>query len=180
MSMKVPAMYRDVIKHTLDGFENYTVDERGDVGSWVRLVAIESTYAFVEQATEDADSPSHHALKQDSIMDLLVAQLLKQAVEKLDVVREAAMKTLTLIASRRDKLQVQDSPVWDQLWSAFQRTSSCKSDDAAVSEAILDRNQGRQQRGVAHTLLPFVDVPAYKDKLLEGAILSGVRGHLCH
>ena len=75
----------------LDGLTDYTSDERGDVGSWVRIACIKSLTAFAEilfPASPTLDNFAnylppvryHHA----------IGGILKQGVERLDNVRQLA------------------------------------------------------------------------------------------
>ncbi|KAK4049362.1 hypothetical protein OIO90_005491 [Microbotryomycetes sp. JL221] len=77
--------------HTcLAGVDDYSVDQRGDVGSWVRIacldaLAVVGTKAFTRLSQE--------------VLDKIVAAALKQAVEPLDSVREAAARCLSKLAT---------------------------------------------------------------------------------
>jgi hypothetical protein len=91
----------DMLDALLAGLEDYTADERGDVGSWVRIACIHgltsfSTSMFAHAAAitdfETYFSPArYHAA---------VAGILKQGVERLDNVRQQAGEAIgTLLAA---------------------------------------------------------------------------------
>lgn len=75
----------------LDGLTDYTSDERGDVGSWVRIACIKGLTVFSEILLPAASNL-------DSLTDYLpsvkyhdtIGGILKQGVERLDNVRQLA------------------------------------------------------------------------------------------
>lgn len=82
-----------VMDALLDALDDYAIDNRGDVGSWVREAAMEAlercSYLLCKQQVLDQPEPF------DSILATkVVGGLAKQAVEKIDKVRDAAGKTL--------------------------------------------------------------------------------------
>ena len=70
--------------------EDYCVDNRGDVGSWVREAAMDAIPDLVAaaQATEES-SPARETLREERVAEI-VSALLKQAAEKIDRVRASA------------------------------------------------------------------------------------------
>ena len=74
--------------------EDYCVDNRGDVGSWVREAAMEALPSVV--AAAQASAPGASAGDSSAIPSsaAVVAALLKQASEKIDRVRAAAFAAL--------------------------------------------------------------------------------------
>ena len=79
-----------ILETIIAGFDDYTNDQRGDVGSWVRLASIASISKILPLAQGD--------LLTQERLDRIVASLLKQTVERLDNVREAAGVLLESIA----------------------------------------------------------------------------------
>ncbi|EKM79449.1 hypothetical protein AGABI1DRAFT_120846 [Agaricus bisporus var. burnettii JB137-S8] len=86
-----PPMVQSIIDSLLSGLNDYTIDERGDVGSWVRIACVQgltscisdlfAVAASVENFEEYLPLPKYqHA----------VAGILKQGVERLDNVRQEA------------------------------------------------------------------------------------------
>ena len=61
--------------------DDYTVDSRGDVGSWIRMAACESLLPIFK-----------HASQQD--VRVTIGKLLRLSVEKMDKVRTVAGRTL--------------------------------------------------------------------------------------
>ena len=85
----------------LGGLDDYTIDERGDVGSWIRIVCIQGLTSTSELLFRDACSiPDFDSYLPPRKYHTAVAGILKQGVERLDNVRQQAgacfMKILTL------------------------------------------------------------------------------------
>jgi tubulin-specific chaperone D len=73
------------------GLSDYTIDERGDVGSWIRMACMDGLTAFAEILVGNVRA--HEDLSQYLPPDryhLAVAGILKQGVERLDNVRACA------------------------------------------------------------------------------------------
>jgi len=109
-----------VMMSLFEALEDYSVDNRGDVGSWVRDAAMDGlercTYILckrnstgstrrsdeVEPVQELPNSVMVKNNQMDSLFDanlasILVEGICKQAVEKMDKLREAAAKVLQRI-----------------------------------------------------------------------------------
>lgn len=80
--------FASVVQIHLESLDDYSTDQRGDVGSWIRTAAI----------TGLAD------LSERGPVNLLevVNGILKQGVEKLDNVREIAGRALRKIAKQNE------------------------------------------------------------------------------
>ena len=81
-----------ILETIITGFDDYTNDQRGDVGSWVRLASITST----SELFSTVRLFEAQLLTQERL-DRIVASLLKQGVERLDNVREASGMVLESI-----------------------------------------------------------------------------------
>lgn len=106
----------EVMQALFGALDDYAVDNRGDVGSWVREAAMDAlqrcTFILCRRdgvavrtapVAEDESGPSGmdanaisttHQLFDSAIAQDLVAGIAKQAVEKIDKIREIAVKTL--------------------------------------------------------------------------------------
>lgn len=91
----MPALDTKLIMTALfDGLEDYTTDQRGEVGSLVRNICLEQiTNIILLQHDQSRLDPG--------LLDALVFQLLKQSVEKLDIVREQAGRELKRLSGIR-------------------------------------------------------------------------------
>lgn len=96
----------------LKALDDYSVDNRGDVGSWVREAAMDGlercTYILCKRDSIGGRSgridsslelePNHlHLLFDENLATSIVGGICKQAVEKMDKLREAAAKVLQRI-----------------------------------------------------------------------------------
>lgn len=108
-----------VMQALFRALDDYAVDNRGDVGSWVREAAMDALERCMfilckrdsvavriapavgheyEPSSMDANAISTtHQLFNSGIAQDLVAGIAKQAVEKIDKIREIAVKTLQRI-----------------------------------------------------------------------------------
>lgn len=111
--MSLFLLIKDKIMTTLlKALDDYSVDNRGDVGSWVREAAMDGlercTYILckrdsigrIDPALElesSADNNQLHSLFDANLATSIVGGICKQAVEKMDKLREAAAKVLQRI-----------------------------------------------------------------------------------
>lgn len=115
-----------VMRALFRALDDYAVDNRGDVGSWVReaaMVALERCTSILckrdivalraasatghESELGDMEvnaSSTSHRLFDSGIAQDLVAGIAKQAVEKIDKMREIAIKTLQRILYHQEHL----------------------------------------------------------------------------
>lgn len=75
-----------VLKTLLDGLEDYSVDERGDVGSWVRISSLQGLSSSVELILRSDIRNPNDWLPQELYLGIW-AGMLKQGAERLDNVR---------------------------------------------------------------------------------------------
>ncbi|CAJ1420847.1 unnamed protein product [Effrenium voratum] len=85
-----------LLKALQGAMQDYATDRRGDVGSWVREVAMEVAVALLQQ--QKVGAPPRLGSSTD-----LLAQLLRQAVEKIDRLRERAFGLLRLLCFGRTR-----------------------------------------------------------------------------
>lgn len=88
-------MSSDVVNSLVDallgGLEDYTLDERGDVGSWVRMACIQALTTISELLFGVGGSiPDFKAYFPPQKYLAIAAGMLKQGVERLDNVRQTA------------------------------------------------------------------------------------------
>ncbi|SPP79297.1 tubulin-specific chaperone D [Drosophila guanche] len=77
-----PANFDKVIVCLLRALEEYTLDNRGDIGAWVREAAMQSLYQIITQCPPAMLSPEH--------VHQIVVGFMQQAVEKIDRTRGLA------------------------------------------------------------------------------------------
>ncbi|WVR03591.1 hypothetical protein IAU60_000583 [Kwoniella sp. DSM 27419] len=86
-----PEQFEAVLLALLQGLEDYTTDQRGDVGSWVRATCCSSLGRAVSLNDKRA------GLITIELFDSIVGGLIKQAAEKLESVRSEAALALVLM-----------------------------------------------------------------------------------
>ena len=88
----------DLFKALISGLEDYTVDERGDVGSWVRIACIQGITSFSTTMFRYASTiPEFSKHFPSELYHAAIAGILKQGVERLDNVRQQAGERLVLL-----------------------------------------------------------------------------------
>ncbi|KAJ4905299.1 Tubulin-folding cofactor D [Raphanus sativus] len=89
----------EVMDTLLKALDDYSVDNRGDVGSWVREAAIHGlekcTYILCKKVGDHTNDSS--SLYDSNLANRLIGGIVKQGVEKMDKLRETAAKALQRI-----------------------------------------------------------------------------------
>ncbi|CAH2063338.1 unnamed protein product [Thlaspi arvense] len=90
----------EVMDTLLTALDDYSVDNRGDVGSWVREAAIHGlekcTYILCKKMGTNSAGDSS-SLFDSNLANRLIGGIVKQGVEKMDKLRETAAKSLQRI-----------------------------------------------------------------------------------
>ncbi|GAA5904049.1 hypothetical protein JCM5296_002517 [Sporobolomyces johnsonii] len=139
----------------LAGFSDYTTDQRGDVGSWVRISTVRAFARLVPLLL----SRSSAVLTQERL-DRVIAATAKLAVERLDSVREVAGRGLI--------------EVWDAAAVVRGEGSRAVLRGGAVFEEAAGgkRSRWRNISWASEHILPLLAVPEYRTEILEGALLA--------
>lgn len=84
----------------LGGLDDYSIDERGDVGSWIRIACIQGLTSVSKLLISNASSiQSFETYFPPSSYRRAISGILRQGVERLDNVRqEAGDKFMQLLA----------------------------------------------------------------------------------
>ena len=90
-----PACFTRMYNSLVTGLEDYTMDERGDVGSWIRVACMRGLAAFIKAAYT---STGAYPLRPEEYHEG-VAGILKQGMERLDNVRHVAGEAFMQIYS---------------------------------------------------------------------------------
>lgn len=79
-----------------DGLDDYTIDERGDVGSWIRIACVKGLTSFTEILFSYASViPNFEEYLPASKFHNAIGGMLKQGVERLDSVRQEVGTNIT-------------------------------------------------------------------------------------
>ncbi|KAI8970360.1 armadillo-type protein [Mycotypha africana] len=132
---------------------DYSIDQRGDVGSWVRVSVMELLNYLVPCVSRlDSSRPEKPPYLTTSNTRDIIAALLKQSVERIDKVRSTAGRVLFNVISSCDNLIY---PGKEFLRDKFQRALEWLS----PSDMYL-------------TMVQILDIPEYRFELLTGLITS--------
>ncbi|GAA5998840.1 Cin1p [Rhodotorula paludigena] len=159
LATSMPDLLSSALSALTLGFSDYTTDQRGDVGSWVRSATVIAWATLLPMLLP----PGAGELAKQKLVDGVVASIIKQAIEKLDGVREAAGSALM------------------KLWE-WQSTRDCEGEVVVLRKsdvwreiASAERQEWRDLTWAAERMLPLLSVPEYRDELLEGAVLSNTQ-----
>ncbi|KIY64974.1 ARM repeat-containing protein [Cylindrobasidium torrendii FP15055 ss-10] len=122
-----PNVFRQLVDKLLDGLDDYTTDERGDVGSWVRISCINGLTAIVEAlVVHSAGIQEYELYFPPETYHAIVNGILKQGFERLDNVRhdsgECIQRFINLSPPATDKPQRWALPDADILRGLFVAT----------------------------------------------------------
>ncbi|KAJ1303413.1 hypothetical protein OPQ81_011604 [Rhizoctonia solani] len=157
-SSTLKRMYETV----LSGFEDYTVDQRGDVGSWVRIATLRAI-ASISQAI------FHNRLRLERFEEYLppdlwhqaIGGVLKQGVERLDNVRVVAGEQLMHL--------VWNSHIRNHASGAWAVPGLDKLELAFPLDQAVPWNVGEW---LFPRVPPLLDIAAYREVVLSGIITS--------
>ncbi|THH31462.1 hypothetical protein EUX98_g2715 [Antrodiella citrinella] len=147
----------------LAGLQDYTTDERGDVGSWIRMVCIKGlTDVAIVLLNNGAHIPALPDYFPPSKFHDAIGGTLKQGVERLDNVRQhAGQQILRLL-----EFQVPDFPGNGQ-WLIH--------GDALMRQLFLSGEEisgWHEGSWLFPKAVRLLEIPEYRQKLLSGFVLS--------
>lgn len=171
-----PSLVQIILGTLLSGLDDYTIDERGDVGSWIRVACVQgltsciADLVFVSGFIDSFDEylPLH-------MYQQAVAGILKQGVERLDNVRQEAGTCITRLLGLPPVRSVEltwtlpGSSLLEECFSKMDASESRFPWLAGTSSDILDWSDGAWLFPRAVRLL---NVPEYRSSVLRGLILS--------
>ncbi|KAG6814258.1 hypothetical protein H0H92_015373 [Tricholoma furcatifolium] len=146
----------------LRGLDDYSTDQRGDVGSWIRIACIRSITTSIEVLFCNAPTiPEFGVFLPPTLFHSAISGILKQGVERLDNVRQEAGECFSrLLLLQLPK--VPDAVNWELPGSPLLKTLF-KGDD------VVGWNE-------ANWLFPrtvqLLAIPEYRDSVLSGLVFS--------
>ncbi|GFR52318.1 hypothetical protein Agub_g14856, partial [Astrephomene gubernaculifera] len=150
--------------------EDYTTDNRGDVGSWVREAAMRvmtAVAALLPRCCGGGDSGQQQQQQQQqqeeltAIIGRVMGLLLRQSVERISRVRESALRHVrTLLA---DTALLPYIPAADRVAAAAEAAADAATDAGGVA-ASLD--------ALHRVVVRLLAVPPYTEPILEGLVAS--------
>ncbi|EMD39955.1 hypothetical protein CERSUDRAFT_45983 [Gelatoporia subvermispora B] len=155
-----------IIDALQEGLGDYSTDERGDVGSWVRMACIKGLTSVVQTlAAHAAVLPTFEQYLPPAKCHSAIGGILKQGVERLDNVRQQAGECFTALLSsplpsvpHAEHWRIRGERLMRELFIEHYSTSDAKG-----------WNDGAWLYPRAVKLL---DIEDYRDAVLAGLILS--------
>lgn len=114
----------------MKGLDDYTIDERGDVGSWIRMASIRGLCMIIELLFDIGPNFVPHGSLETwlppSTYHQALGGILKQGVERLDNVRRHAGEYFRGLLRRgppnvagSDRWRVHDNPLMKELFLGY-------------------------------------------------------------
>jgi len=151
-------LFQSLMHGLLKNLEDYSIDQRGDVGSWIREESMKALCMVVPLVTRlDMEIPGDQIYVGLDTQVQIIGKLLKQAAERIDRTRAVAGSTLTEI------LKSTTSHGEPLLRVPGQEALS------TITNRELDWTSPAE---VYHLLVPLVAIPEYRYELLTGLITS--------
>ena len=138
----------------LTGLEDYATDNRGDVGSWVREAAMRALARLLRQVAGGGEAGTPGFTQAE--LTEVGCGLLKQAVEKIDRLRECAAQALRDVA---ELSCVQGLPHWVEVRAALGVGGESPGDWSAPSVSFP-------------RLVPLLPLAPYTGPMMAGLVLS--------
>jgi hypothetical protein len=170
---------RDVLQILVNELDDYSVDQRGDVGSWVRMSCVSGLVGISKVLLDAFPSPSElERYLPPELFHIAIGGILKQGVERLDNVRQLVGETLVGMVSTSNVLKSELSSwrlygmeILRPLCTVYVLFGYLHSDKLKRL-----REQGDHEWREASWLYPravgLLVVPQYRHRLLLGLILS--------
>jgi hypothetical protein len=143
----------------LGGLDDYTTDQRGDVGSWVRSACMTALGDVIDHIV---CLPPTEGWIPDETLDTVVGGLLKQSVERIDSVRETACEQLGRVGRALGKGKRLGLGV------AVVRFGRL----AELFDPSVMAQECREIAFVLPRALQMLEVPSYRRQILSGTVLS--------
>ncbi|CAO1633061.1 unnamed protein product [Sympodiomycopsis kandeliae] len=163
-----------------EGMEDYTTDQRGDVGSWIRLACLAGIHKLLRFILDQALTiPSLHQWIPNQTYQHLLSGILKQMTERIDNVRgEAGQYFLSLasLSSGDPTVEGHSFPIPEDL-ELIQQTFEMDQKGQQTPEWDQLRDPNYLFPRVTRLLL----IHAYRDDILRGLVQCiGSRTELSH
>lgn len=174
-----PHLSQKLFSTLTNSLEDYTVDQRGDVGSWVRLAAIEGLTDLIGfyRISPPFDTLRRVEWLSDNAFHDAVAEIAKQMTERMDSIRaKAALHFLLLYQGDSSAWHHMPHPHGEELVKAeFAELLQEPSQRTSISPTLKD----------AKYLFPrttsLLLIPRYRVQVLRGLVHSmGTRTELSH
>ncbi|KAJ6512250.1 TBCD protein [Mycena vitilis] len=149
----------------LHGLEDYTIDERGDVGSWIRIACLRGLTAFCEILIPNASTfPAFDEYLPSAKYHGIVGGVLKQGVERLDNVRQDAGECFQTLL-RLSPPDARNGHEWAPMGLPLLR-------ELFANEAETEVAGWKDGAKLFPKAVRLLDIPLYRQSVLAGLVLS--------
>ncbi|KAF9779616.1 TBCD protein [Thelephora terrestris] len=157
-----PKLANQCFDALLEGLTDYTTDERGDVGSWIRISCVHALSKFVRILFIHSESlPNFVDYLPPEKYHTAVGGILKQGVERLDNVRQqAGVQFLELL--RLDLPEVHGKERWRIFGNEMMNELFSSGEGGGWNDATW----------LYPKAVHFLKIPEYRDPILMGLVLS--------
>ncbi|KAF9171818.1 hypothetical protein BGX21_001107 [Mortierella sp. AD011] len=167
----------EILQVYFSGLQDYSIDHRGDVGSWIReasMMGLEVMVPLVARLDYEAIESSgqqHIRYLSDQDHTDVIARLLQQSVEKIDRIREkAASVMVTILYARASGESPSSTEPMEDVSDYVSRAPYRKQ----LTEVIQNNNDLNwlQAAEVYPRVIRLLNLPEYRPVLLLGFIVS--------
>ncbi|KAI7830495.1 tubulin folding cofactor D C terminal-domain-containing protein [Gamsiella multidivaricata] len=175
-----PELSKKILEIYFKGLEDYSIDHRGDVGSWSReasMLGLEVMVPLVARLDAEAESSSSSAVRYLSDEDhtLALSKLLQQSVEKIDRIRACAAMVMTTIlyttSAGPSSTPAEQEVEQQELSSEYVLRAAHREQVMQVLPKNDDMNW-LQASEVYPRVVQLLNLPEYRSDLLVGFIVS--------
>ncbi|KAG0343822.1 hypothetical protein BG004_004976 [Podila humilis] len=170
---------RNILQMYLSGLEDYSIDHRGDVGSWIREACMQGLAAMLplvgqlDRAMSSVGKSNHYLSEENQVE--VVSKLMQQSVEKIDKIRaSAAAAIIKIIYARKDPeaamtmMNTEESTVSEQDYAVH---VPHRMDLMKVFEDSVELNWLQASEVYVH-MVNLLHLPEYRSDLILGFIIS--------
>ncbi|KAF9354091.1 hypothetical protein BGX26_008096 [Mortierella sp. AD094] len=175
-----PELSGKILQLYFSGLQDYSIDHRGDVGSWIReacMLGLEVMVPLVARLDYEAMESSgqqHSRYFSDQDHTDALARLLQQSVEKIDRIRERAAGVMVTILYARASGESPSSTDPESNTVNVSDYISRAPHRAQLMEVIQNNNELNwlQAAEVYPRIIQLLNLPEYRSVLLLGFIVS--------
>jgi len=163
------------IEQYYKGYDDYAIDRRGDVGSWVREESMNSLREYIHllMSSKNQQLISGVGADQPAFFERFISMNLQQLNEKIDRVREVAGRSLQQFFKFTLPLVDTQFSMRDELLCLFiSEEHEADTTDTLTHDHGIAYLPWRSAQFVFQQVKPFFDSTAYSESILKGLIVS--------
>jgi len=164
---KIRPVAKTIVETIFKALNDYNVDRRGDIGSWVRE---ESMHCCKDILI--LDNKEKTKLVNKEIIVGIIQLMLKQLAEKIDKIRQVAGTKLQDILYNCKSYEIPEKELLDRIFT-IPGQDQAKA-DFVISKEKLEYSYlpWRSAEFTYKQLTPLIDSEIYREALLEGWVIS--------